>query len=686
MKISQLNTTNSVMDEDGYKRLWKVFIYEFSVKNRSNEQRVNKKAYISALIILKTFMIMKQIQFLLILSLCLLFVQCQSREDRVIERPVYGFQNSTTLEIDKVELTDSATILHVDAYFHPNYWIRIDSATYIRANGKKYTVKGSEGIVLHAEHWMPESGEDHFKLIFPPIPKNTKSIDFIESDCADCFKIWDIDLTGKAGEYKPNLPQDILQYEPDRSAKLEVPELKMGKTKVSLFITGMVEGYEVNPRLAITDIFTRQRVEVDGKKEGDGKYVFEIYQYATAPAYLMVGQGLDIMLLEPGEEAEVYYDIKAYAKKASRYHPQPDIVYAGYRGHYANVNNQLLSVASRLRDYEINVWENYALLDMNTADFMKTLIGLYKEKLNEIDQSAFPMPIKQIIREEVKSSLVSAVLYLPQVYESLYRRKNNIEYDKPIDLKVPALTDKELLLLKEIDLNDLNWIYSTAFPYYGPLLASKVSSESVLNELTGSESGFLQDLRKSTPAMTQATNREPLTPEMEKMLSSTSSPYFTQVYKQIAETVAKQFEEAMSQGGFTIIPTPEVDSDKILEAIIAEYKGKVVFVDFWATWCGPCLNAMKTIKPFKPEMAEKGVVSIYITNTSSPSAKWTTMLPEIGGLHYYLKDDQWRKLSDKYNIQGIPTYMIFDKNGNKVFEATGYPGNDKIKEELSKVW
>ena len=142
----------------------------------------------------------------------------------------------------------------------------------------------------------------------------------------------------------------------------------------------------------------------------------------------------------------------------------------------------------------------------------------------------------------------------------------------------------------------------------------------------------------------------------------------------------------MAKGGFMIESTPVVTNDKILESIIAKYKGQVVFVDFWATWCGPCLMAMKTIKPIKPQMKEKGVVSVYISGETSPKGKWTSMLPEIGGLHYYLTDLQWGALKKKYNIDGIPTYMIFDKNGKKVFETTGYPGNDKILEELSKVW
>ena len=95
---------------------------------------------------------------------------------------------------------------------------------------------------------------------------------------------------------------------------------------------------------------------------------------------------------------------------------------------------------------------------------------------------------------------------------------------------------------------------------------------------------------------------------------------------------------------------------------------------------------MKTMKPLKVEMEEKGVIAIYISNESSPTPRWTTMLPDIGGIHYYLTVEQWSVVRDKYKIQGIPTYMIFDKTGEKSFETTGYPGNNKMKEELMKVW
>jgi thioredoxin-related protein len=62
------------------------------------------------------------------------------------------------------------------------------------------------------------------------------------------------------------------------------------------------------------------------------------------------------------------------------------------------------------------------------------------------------------------------------------------------------------------------------------------------------------------------------------------------------------------------------------------------------------------------------------------------MLPDTGGLNYYLTNEQWEIIREKCKIGGIPTYMFFDKTGKKVFETTGYPGNDNILKELAKVW
>ena len=79
------------------------------------------------------------------LLLPLAFAACQSGP-RTVENPLVETSNTMTLDIVKVELTDSATILQVDAYFQPRYWIRIDSKTYLQADGQKYALTAAQGI------------------------------------------------------------------------------------------------------------------------------------------------------------------------------------------------------------------------------------------------------------------------------------------------------------------------------------------------------------------------------------------------------------------------------------------------------------------------------------------------------------------------------------------------------------
>ena len=127
-----------------------------------------------------------------------------------------------------------------------------------------------------------------------------------------------------------------------------------------------------------------------------------------------------------------------------------------------------------------------------------------------------------------------------------------------------------------------------------------------------------------------------------------------------------------------------IAGEEVFKTIVADYKGKPVLVDFWATWCPPCRAAMKTIVPVKEAMADK-VTFVYVTTTSSPEDTWNEMIKEIHGDHYYVTEDQWNTLLDQFESEGIPTYVIVDKEGNVVNKYVGFPGVEIVTEELGKL-
>lgn len=130
---------------------------------------------------------------------------------------------------------------------------------------------------------------------------------------------------------------------------------------------------------------------------------------------------------------------------------------------------------------------------------------------------------------------------------------------------------------------------------------------------------------------------------------------------------------------------PDLKGEAILEAIKANYKGKVALLDFWATWCPPCRAAMKTVDEIKPALMEKGAVFVYITGETSPEETWKKMIPNIHGDHYRLTKTQWSDLCTQLGIPGIPAYMLVGKDGATAWDNLsegGYPGNDIVGNQI----
>jgi hypothetical protein len=112
----------------------------------------------------------------------------------VVENPPFLFNTHSNVTIERVVLDDSSTVLYMVIYQRQHNWIRIASDSYINADGEKYMLQSADGIRLDQEVYSDESEKIVFSLIFPPIDPATQRMDFIESDCNNCFKIYGLNL------------------------------------------------------------------------------------------------------------------------------------------------------------------------------------------------------------------------------------------------------------------------------------------------------------------------------------------------------------------------------------------------------------------------------------------------------------------------------------------------------------
>ena len=502
-------------------------------------------------------------------------------------------------------------------------------------------------------------------------------------------------LVAMAGQAQipTDLPEYVKKHQMDMEAPLPEPSFEMDTTTVRVHILNWEAGKTPTKMacLGVASFFPYIADNHTGFTDADGVAIVRFLQRGTSMVSLSVGDGFSKhFYLWPGETADVYVDVERMTKASRSYRKwqmqpkdyfgQKDTLTAEqinrqviieengfdqqpalwFEGRYGDLNTALHRYIPFIDGYGWDIsFERQLTLNRPLAPTYADGMLVWHDHLKELIQADTRLPLcaKQFCSLAIDIQAEHMLWGNTQMLDAIAARKDGVSLSKYVEERL--LTEQQIARFRSLGTN------TNYRAYFRSLDLTHITTPKFWDAISGDNPcDYIHDMRivQGYPHHIELYGSLP-----EGAMKGVRMPYFHKLCQQL---------EAAQEG-----IEHEVYSD-VIEDLQRRYRGKVVLIDFWATWCHGCIVAMNAMEPEKDaKFNHPDLAFVYITDHTSPADRWQDYRNRIRGEHLRVNEQQMDALQRRFHITVWPTYILMDRRG-RLRELPHNHVEDEILKEL----